>query len=82
MDLEDLYKKTPFDTIVLTTVNISDETIDLIRDFARVHNVRVTMFLSQEYPADKDFFNMLQSKAINPIKKEEPEDQDDPGLGL
>ena len=81
-DLETLYKKKPFDTIVLTTVNISDETIDLIRNFVRAHNVRVTMFLSQEYPADQDFFNMLQSKAINPIKKEEPADQEDPGLGL
>ena len=42
----------------------------------------MTMFLSQEYPADQDFFNLLQSKAINPIEKDEPEDQDDPGLGL
>ena len=83
MDLEDLYKKTPFDTIVLTTVNISDESIDRIRAFSRAHDdVRVTMFLSQEYPADLDFFNLLQSKAINPIEKDEPEDQDDPGLGL
>ena len=82
-DLEDLYKKKPFDTIVLTTVNISDESINRISTFARAHNIRVTMFLSQEYPADLDFFNMLQSKAINPIEKEKPEDQDnDPGLGL
>lgn len=81
-DMETLYKKKPFDTIVLTTVNISDESIEMIRSFSRAHNVRVTMFLSQEYPANQDFFNMLQSKAINPIKKEEPEDQDDPGLGL
>ena len=81
-DLEALYKKKPFDTIVLTTVNISDESIDKISMFARTHNIRVTMFLSQEYRADMDFFKMLQSKAINPIGKEEPEDQDDPGLGL
>ena len=81
-DLETLYKRKHFDTIVLTTVNISDEVIDKIRTFARAHNIRVTMFLSQEYPADLDFFNMLQSKAINPIEKDEPEDQDDPGLGL
>ena len=81
-DLETLYQKKPFDTIVLTTVNISDEVIEIMRAFARSHNVRVTMFLSQEYPADLDFFNMLQSKAINPVEKDEPEDQDDPGLGL
>ena len=81
-DMETLYKKKTFDTIVLTTVNISNESIDKISAFARSHNIRVTMFLSQEYPADLDFFNLLQSKAINPIEKDEPEDQDDPGLGL
>ena len=81
-DLESLYKKKPFDTIVLTTVNITDESIDKIRAFARSHNVRVTMFLSQEYPADLDFFKMLQSKAINPIIEEDPDEQDDPGLGI
>ena len=81
-DLEKLYKKTPFDTIVLTTVNISNEFIDRIRAFAREHNVRLTMFLSQEYPADLEFFHLLQSKAINPIVEEEPDEQDDPGLGI
>ena len=82
-DLEKLYKKTPFDTIVLTTVNISNEFIDRIRAFAREHNVRLTMFLSQEYPADLDFFQLLQSKAINPIvEEEEADEQDDPGLGI
>ena len=81
-DLEALYKKNPFDTIVLTTVNITDESIDRISKFARAHNIRVTMFLSQEYRADLDFFNLLQSKAIHPIEKDEPKDQDDPGLGL
>ncbi len=82
-DLEALYKKKPFDTIVLTTANISNESIDRIRTFARAHNVRVTMFLSQEYPADQDFFNLLQSKAINPVVLEEkPDDEDDPGLGI
>ncbi len=81
-DLETLYQKKSFDTIVLTTVNISDESIGRISEFARAHNIRVTMFLSQEYRADLDFFNMLQSKAINPIQKEETEEQDDPGLGL
>ena len=82
-DLEKLYKKTPFDTIVLTTVNISNEFIDRIRTFAREHNVRLTMFLSQEYPADLEFFQLLQSKAINPIvEEEEADEQDDPGLGI
>ena len=82
MDLENLYKKKPFDTIVLTTANITDESIDRIRTFARAHNVRVTMFLSQEYPADQELFQMLQSKAINPIEEKSPDEQDDPGLGL
>ena len=81
-DLESLYKKKPFDTIVLTTSNITDETIDKIRAFARKHNIRVTMFISQEYPADLDLFLLLQSKAINPIGKEAPDEQDDPGLGI
>ena len=84
-DLDALYNKTPFDTIVLTTANISSEVIERMRIFARTHNVRVTMFLSQEYPADMDFFNLLQSKAINPVDLKEPDDQDDqddPGLGL
>ena len=81
-DLEKLYKKKPFDTIVLTTVNISGEFIDRIRSFAHEHNVRLTMFLSQEYPADLEFFKMLQEKAINPAEEKVPDDQDDPGLGL
>ncbi len=81
-DLEKLYKKKPFDTIVLTTVNISGEFIDRIRTFAREHNVRLTMFLSQEYPADLEFFKMLQENAINPVEEKVPDDQDDPGLGL
>ena len=82
-DLEDLYKKKPFDTIVLTTANISNEIIDRIRKFAASHGIRLTMFLAQEYPADLDLFKMLQDKAINPIE-EEPGDQEDsdPGLGL
>ena len=80
--LEELYKKKPFDTIVLTTVNISPELIERIRAFAREHNIRLTMFLAQEYLADLDFFQELQSKAINPITEEEPDEQNDPGLGL
>ena len=81
-DLEKLYKKKPFDTIVLTTVNISGKFIDRIRKFAQAHNVRLTMFLSQEYPADLEFLKMLQEKAINPVEEKVPDDQDDPGLGL
>ena len=81
-DLEDLYQKKPFDTIVLTTANISDESIDKIRSFARTHNVRLTMFLAQEYPADQEFFKVLQSKAINPLKDDSADEEEDPGLGL
>ena len=78
-DLETLYKKKPFDTIVFTTVNITDKSIDKVRTFARAHNVRMTMFLSQEYPANLELFEMLQSKAINPFTEDNP---DDPGLGI
>ena len=84
-DLEKLYEKKPFDTIVLTTVNISGEIIDRLRTFANAHDVRLTMFLAQEYPADLEFFHMLQGKAINPLEEERPDEQDDdndPGLGL
>ena len=70
MDLEKLYKKTPFDTMVLTTVNISDEIIERIRSFARKHNVRLTMFLAQEYPADLNLFRELQAKAIRALNEE------------
>lgn len=58
-DLEKLYEKKPFDTIVLTTANISGEIIDRLRIFANAHDVRLTMFLAQEYPADLEFFKML-----------------------
>jgi len=83
-DLEALYRKEPFDTLVLTTANISDEIMERIRSFAKEHNVRLTMFLAQEYPADHDFFLLLQEKAINPLTEDpaEPDDADDPGLGL
>ena len=83
-DLERLYKKTPFDTIVLTTANMSNETIERIRSFAKEHNVKLTMFLAQEYPADHEFFLLLQEKAINPLMDApaEADDADDPGLGL
>ena len=83
-DLEKLYEKRPFDTIVLTTANISSEIINRLRDFAAAHEIRLTMFLAQEYPADLELFKMLQAKAINPIEEERADDneQDDPGLGL
>ena len=83
-DLERLYKKKPFDTLVLTTANISSETIEKIRSFARKHSIKVTMFLAQEYPADEDFFRLLQDKAINPLvdPPSGQDEADDPGLGL
>jgi len=82
-DLEALYKDKPFDAIVLTTVNIADKHVENIRAFAREHNIRVTMFLAQEYPADLDFFKVLQEKAINPFVENEPGKQDEgaPGHG-
>ena len=75
-DLEFLYKKKPFDTIVLTTANISGEAIDRIRSFAREHNIRLTMFIAQEYLDDLELFNMLQSKSINPLEDNNPNGQD------
>ena len=83
-DLDHLYHKKPFDTIVLTTTNIPDEVVDRIRSFAKEHNVRLTMFLAQEYPADHEFFLLLQDKAINPLidPPAEHDGADDPGLGL
>ncbi len=83
-DLDRLYRKKPFDTIVLTTANISGEAMESIRSFAGKHNVKVTMFLAQEYPADQDFFNMLQSKALNPLvgAPVDQDEADEPGLGL
>lgn len=83
-DLNRLYEKMPFDTIVLTTANISEDVIERIRSFAKEHNIRLTMFLAQEYPADKALFDLLQDKAINPLMDApvEPGNADDPGLGL
>ncbi|MBR4254650.1 MAG: hypothetical protein IKQ16_06130 [Lentisphaeria bacterium] len=82
-DLDALYKDKPFDSIVLTTVNIADRHVENIRAFAREHNIRVTMFLAQEYPADLDFFKVLQEKAISPFVENEPDKQDKgaPGRG-
>ena len=83
-DLDAIYGKTPFDSIVLTTSNISSEAVDRIRWFAKERNVRLTMFLAQEYPADLELFQLLQDKAINPLMDPpaETDDADDPGLGL
>ena len=79
-DLERLYEKTPFDTIVLTTANISGEITDRIRTFAEKHGIRLTMFLAQEYPADQELFDLLQSKAVNPgTMGDVPDEQEEPG---
>ena len=75
-DLEDIFAKNAFDTIVLSTANISTDTMIRLEDFAEKHDIRMTMFLAQEYPADKEFFQMLQSKAIHPVGIKE--DADDP----
>ena len=81
-DLEEIYKKTPFETIVLTTANMTGDVIDRVRAFARAHDVRLTMFLAQEYPANMEFFHTLQSNAICPFVDDEPGEEDEPGLGL
>jgi len=82
-DLERLYAKKQFDTIVLTTANIPKETSNRLKDFACGHNIKLTMFLAQEYPADPEFFAMLQEKAINPLLDGQADEEDqDPGLGL
>ena len=81
-DLELLYEKTPFDTIVLTTVNVTGEIAGRIRSFAEKHGIRLTMFLAQEYPADPELFRTLQSKAVNPGTLEEgPDERKEPGPG-
>ena len=80
-DLEAIYRKTPFETIVLTTANMSSEAMEAVRLFAKAHDVKLTMFVAQEYPADKEFFQTLQDKAIYPVEDEKP-DEEEPGLGL
>ena len=80
-DLEALYARKQFDTIVLTTANITPDVIERVRVFARKHDVRLNMFVGQEYPASLEFFHMLQSNAINPFDQDEQAD-DEPGLGL
>ena len=76
-DLEKLYKKQPFDTIVLTTANVSGEIIERIRTFAEKHNIRLTMFLAQEYPADMTLFKELQNKAIRALNEEKAVEQEE-----
>ena len=76
-NLESLYDKKPFDVMVLTTVNIPAEIMDRIRSFADKHNVRLTMFLSQEYPADPDLLRLLHEKAINLLPDEDAAKQAD-----
>lgn len=82
-DLETIYKKQPFDTIVLTTVNVSAEIMDSIRKFAEKHDILLTMFLAQEYPADMDLFKTLQEKAIRALNEEkivrQEEEEPEPG---
>ena len=45
------------------------------------HDVKLTMFVAQEYPASIEFFQMLKSNAIYPLEDEKP-DEEEPGLGL
>ena len=77
-DLEDIYAKNAFDTIVLTSINVSPDTMIRLEDFAEKHNVRLTMFVAQEYPADLDFFRMLQEKSIHPQAANDNAGQDKP----
>ena len=80
-DLEAIYAKTPFETIVLTTMNMTSEAIEEVRMFAKAHDVKLTMFVAQEYPASIEFFQMLKANAIYPLEDEKP-DEEEPGLGL
>jgi FlaA1/EpsC-like NDP-sugar epimerase len=77
-DLEDIYAKNAFDTIVLTSINVSPDTMIRLEDFAEKHNVRLTMFVAQEYPADLEFFRMLQEKSIHPQAAKDRAGQDKP----
>ena len=78
MDLEKVYRKNRFDTIVLTTANVSGEIMERIRSFADKHNIRLTMFLAQEYPADMELFTELQNKAIRALNEERSAGQEEP----
>ena len=82
-DLEAIYRKKPFETLVLTSLNMTDEAIGIVSSFAKAHDVKLTMFVAQEYPADREFFQTLQAKAIYPLEAERPdEEEQEPGLGL
>lgn len=80
-DLEAIYAKTPFETLVLTTMNISEEAINEVRMFAKTHDVKLTMFVAQEYAASIEFFQTLKANAIYPLEDEQP-GEEEPGLGL
>ena len=80
-DLEAIFKKTPFETMVLTSTNMTSGAIEKVRVFAKAHDVKLTMFVAQEYPASIEFFQTLQAKAICPFEDEKP-DEEEPGLGL
>jgi len=80
-ELEALYEQTPFDTIVLTTTNMTSDVIERVRAFAKAHDIKLTMFVAQEYPANLEFFQTLQANAINPFAEDKP-DEEEPGLGL
>ena len=77
-DLEDIYAKNAFDTIVLTSLNVPPDTMIRLEDFAEKHNVRLTMFVAQEYPANLEFFKTLQEKAIHPNVAKDNAGQDKP----
>ena len=82
MDLEKIYQRQAFDSIVLTTTNASDEAMERIHSFAAKHGIRLTMFLAQEYPADRNLFQELQGKAIRVFNEEEnigPEEEAESG---
>ena len=80
-DLEAIFAKTPFETLVLTTGNMTNEAIERVSTFAKAHDVKLTMFVAQEYTADLEFFQTLKAKAIYPIEEEEAHEEE-PGLGL
>ena len=67
--------------MVLTTANISDEIMERLRSFAAKHNVRLTMFLAQEYPADMKLFTEMQAKAIRALNEEKAIGQEEAESG-
>jgi FlaA1/EpsC-like NDP-sugar epimerase len=77
-DLEAIYKRKPFETMVMTTLNMTDEAVENVRAFAKAHDVKLTMFVAQEYPANLEFFKTLQEKAIHPNVAKDNAGQDKP----